>query len=145
MRISDWSSDVCSSDLVEVDGRSIIDVPNLVIPDSGITVVAGPSGSGKSTLLRLCNRLEVPTRGVIRFRGDDIASLDPLAHRRRVGMVFQRPAPFPGTVRDNLEVAARTVDGTASDGTALGDAAFGELLDRVGLAPSFLNRRAADP
>src|SRR3546814_3243153 len=102
--------------VVEVDGRSIIDVPNLVIPDSGITVVAGPSGSGKSTLLRLCNRLEVPTRGVIRFRGDDIASLDPLAHRRRVGMVFQRPAPFPGTVRDNLEVAARTVDGTASDG-----------------------------
>src|SRR3546814_11078136 len=84
MRISDWSSDVCSSDLVEVDGRSIIDVPNLVIPDSGITVVAGPSGSGKSTLLRLCNRLEVPTRGVIRFRGDDIASLD-RSEERRVG------------------------------------------------------------
>src|SRR3546814_17233400 len=59
-------------------------------------------------------------------------------------MVFQRPAPFPGTVRGNLEVAARTVDGTASDGTALGDAAFGALPDRVGLDPSFLDRLADD-
>ncbi|NED98515.1 ATP-binding cassette domain-containing protein [Phytoactinopolyspora alkaliphila] len=72
----------------------------------GITGLAGPSGSGKSTLLRLCNRMEVPTTGRILFRGDDIAELDPLALRRRVGMVFQKPTPFPGTVRDNLLTAS---------------------------------------
>lgn len=66
----------------------------------------GPSGSGKSTLLRLCNRLEVPTSGRVSFRGEDIAGIDPLWLRRRVGMCFQRPTPFPGTVADNLRVAA---------------------------------------
>src|SRR3546814_20612491 len=84
---------------VEVDGRSIIDVPNLVIPDSGITVVAGPAGSGKSTLLRPCNRPEVPTRGVIRIRGDDLASLTPLPHPPRVGMDVRRTAPARGPGR----------------------------------------------
>lgn len=72
----------------------------------GITVVFGPSGSGKSTLLRLCNRLEVPSSGRVLLDGDDVALLDPLALRRRVGMVFQRPTPFPGTVRDNLLTAS---------------------------------------
>lgn len=75
------------------------------IPADGVTVVVGPSGAGKSTLLRLCNRLEVADGGVVRFRGDDVAHLDPISLRRRVGMVFQRPTPFPGTVGDNLRVA----------------------------------------
>ena len=79
--------------LTDVDGG---------VPTRGVTVVVGPSGAGKSTLLRLCNRLEVPTTGRVRFRGDDVAGLDPLHLRRRVGMVFQRPTPFAGTVRDNL-------------------------------------------
>jgi putative ABC transport system ATP-binding protein len=88
------------------DGARILDGVDAEVLDEGVTVIVGPSGSGKSTLLRLCNRLEVPAEGVVRFRGADVASLDPLEHRRRVGMVFQRPTPFPGTVRDNLEVAA---------------------------------------
>lgn len=75
------------------------------LPDRGITVLFGPSGSGKTTVLRLCNRLEVPTSGRVSFRGKDIADLDPLNLRREVGMVFQRPTTFPGTVRDNLLVA----------------------------------------
>jgi putative ABC transport system ATP-binding protein len=92
----------------------------------------GPSGSGKSTLLRLCNRLEVPEGGVVRFRGDDVASLDPLHLRRRVGMVFQRPTPFTGTVRENLQVAE----------PALGDAAAVPALERVGLGGAFVDRDA---
>jgi putative ABC transport system ATP-binding protein len=70
-----------------------------------VTVIVGPSGSGKSSLLRLCNRLEVADRGVVRYRGDDVADMDPLGLRRRVGMVFQTPTPFAGTVLDNLCVA----------------------------------------
>jgi len=119
---------------VELDGRRVLDVASLAITDHGITVLAGPSGSGKSTLLRLLNRLEVPTSGTIRFRGDDIASLDPLRHRRRVGMVFQRPATFPGSVRDNLLVASG--DGDPDH--------LSEMLSRAGLDGSFLDRRADD-
>ncbi len=97
-----------------------------------MTVVAGPSGAGKSTLLRLCNRLEVPTSGRICFRGDDVAGLDPRHLRRRVGMVFQRPTPFAGTVRDNLHVAE----------PELTDAAAADALERAELERSFLDRPA---
>ncbi len=84
----------------------VLDEVTAAIPDGGsITCILGPSGSGKSTMLRLCNRLEIPTSGCIRFRGDDLAAEDPLRLRRRVGMVFQRPTVFPGTVRENLLVA----------------------------------------
>jgi putative ABC transport system ATP-binding protein len=96
-----------------------------------ITVLTGPSGAGKTTLLRMCNRLEVPTTGTIRFRGDDVAGLDPLALRRRVGMVFQRPTLFPGSLHDNFLVADPAVD-----------AACEEVLAMVGLPPSWLDRPA---
>jgi putative ABC transport system ATP-binding protein len=71
---------------------------------------------------------------VVRFRGRDVSAIDPLALRRQVGMVFQRPTPFPGTVRENLRVAD----------PAAGEAAMGEALERAGLAPAFLDRRADD-
>ncbi|MFZ4518703.1 MAG: ABC transporter ATP-binding protein [Microthrixaceae bacterium] len=114
---------------LRLDGRPVLDRVSCVIPEGGITVVAGPSGSGKSTLLRLCNRLEVPTSGRVRYRGADLAGLDPVAHRRAVGMVFQRPTPFPGTGADNL--AAAGVDDPAEAAT---------LLARAGLDDSFLDR-----
>ncbi len=119
---------------VVLDGRPVLEVASLELRDGGVTVLLGPSGCGKSTLLRLCNRLEVPTTGVVRFRGDDIATLDPLAHRRCAGMVFQRPAPFPGTVRDNLSVAFGAQD----------EGRFTGALARAGLGAGFLDRRADD-
>jgi putative ABC transport system ATP-binding protein len=78
-------------------GRRVLDEVTASIPAAGITVVSGPSGAGKTTLLRLCNRLEVPDAGMVRYRGRPLDELDPLALRRRVGMVFQRPIPFPTT------------------------------------------------
>jgi putative ABC transport system ATP-binding protein len=98
-----------------------------------VTAVFGPSGSGKSTLLRLCNRLELPTSGRASFYGSDIAGLDPLWLRRRVGMCFQRPTPFPGTVADNL----RAADPDAPD------ARLRETLARVALSGSWLDRDVA--
>jgi putative ABC transport system ATP-binding protein len=95
-------------------------------------VVSGPSGAGKTTLLRLCNGLEIPDGGRVRYHGQLLDELDPLLLRRRVGMVFQRPTPFPGTVADNLAVARP-------------DADIGELstvLDRVALDPGLLGREA---
>ncbi|HEU4540466.1 MAG TPA: phosphate ABC transporter ATP-binding protein [Jiangellaceae bacterium] len=98
-------------DVVVLRGdRRALDGFTAEIPGGGVTAVFGPSGSGKSTLLRLCNRLEVPSSGRVLFDGDNVAQLDPLVLRRRVGMVFQRPTPFPGTVRDNLLTASPNAD-----------------------------------
>jgi putative ABC transport system ATP-binding protein len=105
---------------------------DVTLPDAGVTVLAGPSGAGKSTMLRLCNRLIVPTEGTVRFRGDDVTHLDPLTLRRRVGMVFQRPTLFDGTVLENLRVADPHL--SADDAAvALGHVGLdGSLLERAG-------------
>ena len=113
-------------------GRLVLNEITTRIPAAGITVVAGPSGAGKTTLLRLCNRLAVPDAGIIHYRGQSLGELDPLELRRRVGMVFQRPTPFPGTVADNLAVA-RPEAGTEELSTA---------LDRVALDPGLLGQEA---
>jgi putative ABC transport system ATP-binding protein len=91
--------------VVERAGVRALDGFSGRVPPDGVTALVGPSGAGKSTLLRLCNRLEVPSSGRVLFRGRDMAELDPLRLRREVGMVFQRPTPFPGTVSDNLLTA----------------------------------------
>src|SRR5918997_1924807 len=70
--------------------------------EPGATALLGPSGSGKSTLLRLLNRLADPDQGTVRFRGDDVRSLDVLDLRRRACLVPQLPAPLPGTVEENV-------------------------------------------
>ena len=103
------------------------------VPDGGsVTCLLGASGSGKSTLLRLCNRLEVPTSGTVRFRGQPLDDIDPLRLRRAVGMVFQQPTPFPGTVRDNLLVADPD----------LTEDAMRASLERVRLSADFVDREA---
>ncbi len=118
--------------VVERGGVRALDGLSASIPGQGVTAVFGPSGSGKSTLLRLCNRLEVPTSGRVSFHGRDVAEADPLWLRRMVGMCFQRPTPFPGTVADNL----RAADPNASD------ARMRETLGRVALTGSWLDRDA---
>jgi len=103
------------------------------VADASVTVLAGPSGSGKTTLLRLCNRLEIPTGGTVRFRGEDLSRLDPQTLRRRVGMVFQRPTLFAGTIGENFAVAA-----TADTAT------YERHLALVGLPTDWLDRPADD-
>lgn len=120
--------------VVEVGGRRVLDGVSATIPDGGVTCLVGRSGSGKSTMLRLCNRLEVATSGVVRFRGADVLSLEPLAHRRRVGMVFQRATPFPGSVADNLRT---TRPGASEEELAA-------VLELAALDATFLPRVADD-
>nr|WP_218891726.1 ATP-binding cassette domain-containing protein [Actinomycetospora corticicola] len=112
--------------------RRVLDEVHVDIPGDGVTALWGDSGAGKTTMLRLLNRLDVPDSGTITYQGTDIAELDVHQHRRRVGMVFQRPVAFAGTVADNLAVAA--VD---SDRDAMADA-----LRRVSLEPDLLDRDA---
>lgn len=124
----------CEVSVLGEDGRSRLHAVTIAAFSGVVTVVAGPSGAGKSTLLRLGNGLDRPSSGEVRFMGCDITSIDMRDLRRRVGMVFQRPIPFPGTVRNNLGV----VDSEAGEEQML------DALDRVGLAASFLDRPADD-
>lgn len=88
------------------DGQTVAILRGLsmVVPNGELTVVVGPSGGGKSTLVRLLNRLEDPDSGRILLFGEDIGRLDPLALRRRVGLVSQKPFMFAGSVLDNLQI-----------------------------------------
>jgi len=118
---------------VRREGRWILQHVTTTVPDDGITAIVGPSGAGKTTLLRLCNRLDVPDAGVVRYRGRDLTGLDVLQHRRQVGMVFQQPALFGGTVRDNLLAARPDAD----------DADLREALADVGLPAALLEAQAS--
>jgi putative ABC transport system ATP-binding protein len=113
-------------------GRRVLDAVTAWFPAAGITVVSGASGAGKTTLLRLCNRLEVPDGGTVCYHGQPLDELDPLVLRRRVGMVFQRATPFPGSVADNLSVARPDADA--------GELSF--ALERVALDPGLLGQEA---
>ena len=87
-------------------GRTVLQDVDVTILRNLITVVVGPSGGGKTSLLRLLNRLDDPVQGDILFDGRPIADYAVTALRRRVALVFQTPVMFPGTVSDNLAVAA---------------------------------------
>lgn len=67
-----------------------------------VEVILGPSGSGKTTMLRLLNKLESPSRGRIYYDDVDSDSISPRTIRKDVGMVFQVPALFRGSVFDNI-------------------------------------------
>jgi phosphate transport system ATP-binding protein len=84
------------------------------VPRNEITALIGPSGCGKSTLLRTLNRMNdlVPTAsvtGAITYNGENIYAegIDPVEVRRRIGMVFQKPNPFPKSIYDNVTFGPR--------------------------------------
>lgn len=98
--------------------KAVRDV-NLDISRNKITAFIGPSGCGKSTVLRCFNRLNdlIPgarIEGRITFEDKDIAKMDSIALRRRVGMVFQKPNPFPKSIYENIAFGAR-VNGYRGD------------------------------
>ncbi len=87
---------------------------SLDIPKNKITAFIGPSGCGKSTLLRCYNRLNdlikgFKANGAISYNGQNIyaSDIDPVELRRRIGMVFQKPNPFPKSIYDNVAFGAR--------------------------------------
>lgn len=75
---------------------------DLKVQRGELVTVMGASGSGKTTLLRLINRLSEADSGVIMLNGRDIRDYAPMELRRKVGMVFQLPVVFKGSVRDNI-------------------------------------------
>jgi phosphate transport system ATP-binding protein len=89
--------------------RPAIQDVSLEIPERQITAIIGPSGCGKSTLLRAFNRMNdfIPDTGIegrVLFRGEDLYArdMDAVEVRRRIGMVFQKPNPFPRSIFKNV-------------------------------------------
>jgi tungstate transport system ATP-binding protein len=114
----------------EYGGRRVLDLARLDICDGEVLGLVGPSGSGKSTLLRLLNFLESPSSGMIRFQGQELTPDQeaPLALRRRVTTVPQRPVLLSRSVWDNVRY------GLQLRGERDGGAQVAEALDVVGLS-----------
>jgi phosphate transport system ATP-binding protein len=94
---------------------------NIDIPEKQITALIGPSGCGKSTFLRTLNRINEMIRGAraegsVTLDGEDVMGVDVTNLRRRVGMVFQRPNPFPKSIFDNVAYGIR-VNGLKGNGS----------------------------
>ena len=117
-------------------GRTVLQDIDVTIPRHLITVLCGPSGGGKTSLLRLLNRLDDPVRGDILLDGRPIVQYAVTELRHRVALVFQTPVMFPGTVSDNLGVAAELagVQNRAFDQLA------SEVMLLAELEPSLLER-----
>ncbi|HET9494910.1 MAG TPA: phosphate ABC transporter ATP-binding protein PstB [Chloroflexia bacterium] len=93
--------------------RALTDV-SLKFPEKKVTALIGPSGCGKSTLLRSINRMNdlikgVRIQGSVLLEGHDVYAkgVDPVEVRRRVGMVFQKPNPFPRSIKENILYGAK--------------------------------------
>jgi phosphate transport system ATP-binding protein len=104
----DVKVDVQNVDVYYGDFKALAEI-NLPIKKNKITAIIGPSGCGKSTLLRSFNRMSDLTpgcrvEGLITLDGENIYAngVDPVDIRRRVGMVFQRPNPFPKSIYENI-------------------------------------------
>jgi len=115
-----------------VDRVLVSDITVQVQPGEVLAVV-GPSGAGKSSFLRLLNRLDEPTGGTVRLKGQDYRELAPRELRRRVGMVMQMAYLFPGTVAANIAF------GPWQRGERLAAEQIDALLQRVGL-PGYQER-----
>ena len=126
------------------ENHAIKDV-TLEISKQEVIALIGPSGCGKSTFLRCINRMNdtiesARVSGTITLDGQDIygKSLDPVALRARVGMVFQKPNPFPKSVYDNVAYGPR-IHGLAADRAEL-DEIVHNSLERAGLLKEVKDR-----
>jgi phosphate transport system ATP-binding protein len=125
------------------DKQAVQDV-HLMIPAHQVVALIGPSGCGKSTLLRCFNRMNDLVKsarvvGTVDFHGQDLYAthVDPVEVRRRIGMVFQKPNPFPKSIYDNVAFGPR-VNGVDGDLDAVVEqslrraALWDEVSDRLG-------------
>ena len=116
---------------------------NIEIPEKSITALIGPSGCGKSTFLKTLNRMNdlipgVKITGEVMYNGENIFETDVNDLRKEVGMVFQKPNPFPMSIYDNIAYGPRTHGITNKallddivEKALRGAAIWGEVKDRL--------------
>lgn len=115
------------------DGTTAVDGLSFEVSEGELVTLVGPSGCGKTTTMMMVNRLVEPTSGRILVDGEDIAGVDPVRLRRRIGYVIQQVGLFPHrTVLDNTA----TVPALVGWKKAKARERAAELLDMVGLDPS---------
>lgn len=119
-------------------GVPVLNGINIGSPKGMIVGIIGPSGSGKSTLLRALNRLWEPPSDTVFLDGRDIVDLDVLGLRRKVGMLFQLPVLFQGTVADNIRYGPNLM------GKKLTDVEVSKLLTLADLDSSFLSKTGGE-
>ena len=123
------------------DDRALNGV-DIEIPKNKVTAIIGPSGCGKSTFLRCINRMndQIPicrVDGELSFRGKNVYDddVDPVALRRKIGQVFQKPNPFPKSIRDNvtygLEVQGKSATDEDVERALRGAALWDEVKDQL--------------
>jgi phosphate transport system ATP-binding protein len=101
---------------VQYSGKPAVRSMTFPVYEKEITALIGPSGCGKSTLIRCLNRMNdlIPgatVSGEILYHGDDLygSGIDPVQVRKRIGMVFQKPNPFPKSIYDNIAFGPRVL------------------------------------
>ncbi|MFE1902812.1 ABC transporter ATP-binding protein [Streptomyces gardneri] len=115
------------------DGTTAVDDLSFEVAEGELVTLVGPSGCGKTTTMMMVNRLVEPTSGRVLVDGRDIADVDPVALRRKIGYVIQQVGLFPHrTVLDNTA----TVPALLGWKKAAARARAAELLDLVGLDPA---------
>src|SRR3954454_5491029 len=115
------------------DGTTAVHELSLDVHRGELCVLVGPSGCGKTTTMKMVNRLIEPSGGRVLLDGDDVAKIDPVQLRRRIGYVIQQVGLFPHqTVRTNVATVPSLLGWDRKRARARVD----ELLDLVGLAPA---------
>ncbi|MFB7653084.1 MULTISPECIES: ABC transporter ATP-binding protein [unclassified Streptomyces] len=123
------------------DGTTAVDGLSLEVAEGELVTLVGPSGCGKTTTMMMVNRLIEPTSGRILVDGEDVAGVDPVRLRRRIGYVIQQVGLFPHrTVLDNTA----TVPALVGWKRAKARERAAELLDLVGLDPAQFGPRYPD-
>ncbi|WP_330309277.1 MULTISPECIES: betaine/proline/choline family ABC transporter ATP-binding protein [unclassified Streptomyces] len=123
------------------DGTTAVDGLSFEVAEGELVTLVGPSGCGKTTTMMMVNRLIEPTSGRILVNGEDIATVDPVRLRRRIGYVIQQAGLFPHrTILDNTA----TVPTLVGWKKAKARARAAELLDLVGLDPKTYGSRYPD-
>ena len=133
----------CNDLTIRYGDNAVVKDLNLEIAEHRITAIIGPSGCGKSTLVRMFNRMNdfIPSfssDGKVTYRGVDLyaADIDPVQLRRQVGMVFQKPNPFPKSIYQNVIWGPR-INGYRGDLSELAEdalrraALWDEVKDRL--------------
>ena len=119
-------------------GAKVLRDISIDVPAGELLVVIGPSGSGKSSLLRCINRLNDIDSGTITLDGHSVFDLPVTELRRKVGMMFQKTAPFEGSVADNIAFGAQLQGQSLSRDEILG------LMEQVSLEVELADKPASD-
>jgi phosphate transport system ATP-binding protein len=128
---------------VSYSGKPAVSEVSMEMYKNAITALIGPSGCGKSTLIRCLNRMNdlIPSAGItgeVLYHGEDIYGplVDPVEVRKRIGMVFQKPNPFPKSIYDNIAFGPRILGMKGSmdeivEEALRGAALWDEVKDRL--------------